>query len=164
MSETTSGKTLDGLYVEKEAVERAERFGLRITRRGDPIDYTEATEAKERAWSGGEGLAGEWVPGLGDDIEESRKRLGITEGGGMPPEALENPGVAVNNLIALASQQAGERVEAATLDPSVKLARAIAAELKGQVLETDSGDLYLPLDDDVPNDAEIAALVAEVED
>ena len=111
-----------------------------------------------------EGLAGEWVPGIGDDIEDARKRLGITDGQGVPPEALENPGVAVNHLIALASQQAGERVEAATLDPDVKLAGAIAAEINGQVLETDSGDLYVPTDSDEVADAETSALVSELED
>jgi len=64
--------TPTGIYTREEAQARAERFGLRITPRGEPIDHTAATEAAERVWNG-EGD----IPGIGEEVEAAQAELGV---------------------------------------------------------------------------------------
>jgi hypothetical protein len=49
-----------------------------------------------------------------------------------------------DDAIAAHVKAASERVEAAQRTPNQDLAREIAIALKGQVLETDAGDIYVP--------------------
>jgi len=69
----------------------------------------------------------------------------------------------VDSAIAQAVQASAERVEAAQMTSEDRLAKAIARELKGQVLETDSTDLYVPTEDDEETDEATARLEAELE-
>jgi hypothetical protein len=75
-----------------------------------------------------------------------------------------NGGAVLDNAIIESAKQANERVEEASLDPNVKLAKAIAAELQGQVLETTKGATYIPLADDVDHEGELEAYLEQPDD
>jgi hypothetical protein len=73
-------------------------------------------------------------------------------------------GDVIDSAIGTAVAEAGERVEAVNLDPEVKLAKAIARELKGQVLETDAGDIYVEGSATPEETAQLEAELASDED
>lgn len=71
----------------------------------------------------------------------------------------EAGGQRVDNAIASAVAEAEAKLEAASLTPERRMARAIAEELRGQVLETGSSDLYVPTEDDIDHEAELEAFL-----
>jgi hypothetical protein len=71
----------------------------------------------------------------------------------------EAGGQRVDQAIASVVAEAEARLEAASLTPERRMARAIAEELRGQVLETGSGDLYVPTEDDIDYQAELEAFL-----
>jgi hypothetical protein len=74
-------------------------------------------------------------------------------------DATTNGGQRVDDAIAGAVTAACERVKAAAMTSEQRMAKAIAAELRGQVLETGSGDLYVPTEDDIDHEAELEAFL-----
>jgi hypothetical protein len=74
-------------------------------------------------------------------------------------DAATNGGQMVDAAVAGAVTAASERVKAASLTAEQRMARAIAVELKGQILETDTGDLYVPTEDDIDHEAELEAFL-----
>jgi hypothetical protein len=100
-----------GVYDEDAAKNRAERFGLRITRRGEPYDHTEATEAIDAVLTGGESTTGDYIPGIIDDIAEKREELGIAE----PITALEaypNPSQVMDVVVRARREASRQTVQA----------------------------------------------------
>jgi hypothetical protein len=85
-----------------------------------------------------------------DELERLSTQTDAVDGGGI-----------VNAAIVQTHAAAQAAVEAATVDPDVKLAKAIAAELKGHVIETSDADIFVggePTDDE---QAEMEAYLAE---
>jgi hypothetical protein len=74
-------------------------------------------------------------------------------------DATKNGEQVVNDAVGQALQAAEKRVTEANLTPERRMAKAIAAELRGQVLETGGTDVYVPTEDDVDHDAELAAFL-----
>lgn len=122
---------------------------------GRPDDARREAEEANRKADLEEVIAGgpvenEGMASYADAFDAEMEKHGVED-------ASVNGAQAVNDAIAQAVQAAGARAEALSRTPEQRMAKAIAAELRGQVLETGDGDLYVPTEDDIDHDAELAA-------
>ena len=131
----------------------SDRYRGQVRRPGDERDQEERDAGRAALEGQPRAVEHEGMAEFAAAWEQYAEEIGAVE----TTTTQENP---VNAAIMQAVEQAGQRVEAAALTAEQRMAKAIAAELRDQVITDDAGEETIYLDEPEATDEETAQLSA----